>query len=61
MHNSDRTSMTLVSTFAQALMRCESAGIMCLLAAAHPRLYLDENNLSFVLPSETLEFDLGAH
>lgn len=31
---------------------------MCLLAAAHPSLYLDENNKSFIMPHEKLEFDL---
>ena len=39
-------------------MRCESAGMMCLTAAAHPDLYLTEDDKAFVMPPEKLEFDL---
>lgn len=31
---------------------------MCLIAAAHPKLYLEGNNTSFIIPPEVLEFDM---
>ena len=43
----------------QELQRCDSAGIMCLVAAAFPALYLDlDSHGPSVLPPERLEFDL---
>ena len=42
----------------QALQRCDSAGIMCLIAAAHPELYLEESNTRYTIPPEVLELDM---
>ena len=50
--------MTFFSGKLQALQRCDSAGIMCLIAAAHPTLYLEVRNTSYIVPSEVLEFDM---
>ncbi|KAK9811837.1 hypothetical protein WJX72_011041 [[Myrmecia] bisecta] len=41
----------------QALLRCESVGIMCVLAAAHPKLYLNAGRNGLNVPAEELEFD----
>ena len=42
----------------QALQRCDSAGTVCLTAAAHPELYLEESNARYTTPPEGLEFDM---
>jgi len=40
-------------------MKCDSCGVMCLIAVAHPALYLDESSSSeYKFPAEVLEFDL---
>jgi hypothetical protein len=31
---------------------------MCLIAAAHPDLYLPASNIELIIPADTLEFDL---
>ena len=40
------------------MLGCESAGVMCVVAAAHPRLYLDETRDDYLFPPEQLEFDM---
>ncbi|KAG5183576.1 hypothetical protein JKP88DRAFT_245211 [Tribonema minus] len=40
------------------LMRFDGAGIMCLLAAAHPSLYLDESNKTCIIPPDKAEVNL---
>jgi hypothetical protein len=42
----------------QELLDCESAGIMCVTAAAHPSLYLETDQDKYLLPPEALELDM---
>lgn len=56
-------SLLLLADDVQELQRCDSAGIMCLVAAAFPDIYLDQhsNQGSYglsILPPESLELDL---
>lgn len=52
-------SAALILLCVQELQRCESAGIMCLIAEAFPKLYLDAcGDTSICVPAEELELDL---
>jgi hypothetical protein len=42
----------------QLLLGCESAGVMCVTAAAHGRRYLDPEADHHLFPPEQLEFDM---
>jgi hypothetical protein len=46
----------------QELFKCDSSGIMCLVAAACPSLYLDTHDITrdvtHIIPSDKLEFDM---
>lgn len=42
----------------QLMLGCDSAGVMCVTAAAHDHRYLDDTNTEYLFPPEVLELDM---